>query len=243
MPNQQQKDTVHAAKKNVQTGTQLHLPIAEIHDDLLVLKNGGIRAILRTSSINFNLKSEQEQKAILYAYQGFLNTLSFPIQIVVRSKKLDIDLYIEKLKSLGEKQQNQLLQQQTIEYTDYIQKLVEYADIMEKDFLVVIPFDPYRAQKVNAFQKMFQRLKGKDTYSDISRRKKEFAELKKGISQRINTARSGLENCGLKVDQLKTKDLIELFYETYNPITSRQEKSDIVEKTTLETEAPKEKKG
>ncbi len=214
--------------------TQAHLPIAEIHDDTLILKNGGIRAVIRTSSTNFNLKSEQEQQAILYSYQGFLNTLTFPIQVVVRSKKLDIDLYLEKLKDIGEKQENALLQKQTFEYIDYIQKLVEYADIMEKDFLVIIPFEPYRAKKIGAIGKLIQALKGKDTLGDALQRKKEFTELKKGLSQRVSTVRAGLEGCGLKVEQLKTKELIELFYNIYNPVTGRQEKMTKVEETNIE---------
>lgn len=227
-------NSVRQAKKfHNLAGTQAHLPIGEIHDDLIVLKNGGLRSVLRTSSINFNLKSEQEQKAILYSYQGFLNTLSFPIQIIVRSKKLDIDVYLEKLKSTGEKQENSLLQKQTFEYIDYIQKLVEYADIMEKDFLVVVPFDPYRAQKISAIGKLLQSLKGKDSVSDLLQRKNEFNELRKNLNQRVNTVKSGLENCGLKIKQLKTKELIELYYETYNPTTSRQEKITDLDKTDI----------
>jgi len=238
-----QKDSVKIGKTSLSafSSTQAHLPISEIHDDVLVLKNGGIRAVLNATSINFNLKSEDEQKSILYSYQGFLNTIDFPIQIVVRSKKLDIDLYLENLKKIGEKQENQLLQHQTFEYIDYVQKLVEYADIMEKDFYVIIPFDPFRSKKMNPIEKLLQTIKGKDTFSDIQRRKNEFAELKKGLSTRVNVARGGLENCGLKIDQLNTKQLIELFYNTYNPTTSRQEKLDNIEKTTVETELIQEK--
>jgi len=145
----EQKDTVKNKKSSPQISTQMYMRIAEIHDDVVVLKNGGIRAILKATSINFNLKSEQEQNALIAGYQAFLNTLDFPVQIVIRSKKMDIDLYIEKLRKLAETQTNPLLKQQTFEYADFIQKLVEYADIMSKEFYVVVPYNPFRAEKMN----------------------------------------------------------------------------------------------
>lgn len=117
-----------------------------------------MRAILQVSSINFNLKSEQEQNAIIYAYQGFLNTIDFPIQILVRSRKLDIDQYLDNLNEKREKQTNMLLQRQTFEYMEYIKKLVEYADIMEKNFYVIIPIDPFRTQNMTMFQKFWEYL-------------------------------------------------------------------------------------
>lgn len=220
-------------KKNPALSTQMYLRIAEIHDDTVILKNGGLRAILRVSSINFNLKSEQEQNAIVYSYQGFLNTLEFPIQITIRSKKLDIDEYLEKLRKIGEKQTNSLLQNQTFEYVEYIAKLVEYADIMEKDFLVIVPIDPPRAVKPNILQKFFQNMNAKDTYDSIKRRHEEFDGLKRGLNQRVSAVRIGLENCSLKVEQLTTKQLIELFYNIYNPTVARIEKAKELDKTDI----------
>ncbi len=235
---QLQQDSVRVAqgKKNIGLGTQVHLKIAEIRDDTLVLKNGGIRVVLKVSSINFNLKSEEEQNAIIYSYQGFLNTLEFPVQIVARSKKLDIDEYLDKLKKIAEKQVNPLLQRQTFEYVEYIAKLVEYADIMEKEFFVVVPYDPLRAQKPNIIQKFFQNLSPKDGYEAIRRRHEEFDQLKKSLNQRVNAVRVGLENTGLKVDQLSTKQLIELFYTIYNPTVSRYEKAKNSESANLTTD-------
>ncbi len=227
------------AKKNPAASTQTYLKISEIRDNTLVLKNGGLRAILRVSSINFNLKSEEEQNAIIYSYQGFLNTLEFPIQIVIRSRKLDIDEYLDKLRKIGEKQTNPLLQNQTYEYVEYIAKLVEYADIMEKDFLVVVAIDPARAQKVNILQKFFQNMNAKDTYEAIRRRREEFEQLKKSLTQRVSSVRIGLENCNLKVDELTTKDLIELFYNIYNPIAARYEKAKNLESINVQTDEEK----
>jgi Fe2+ transport system protein B len=226
-------------KKNPASSTQMYLRISEIRDNTVVLKNGGLRAILRVSSINFNLKSEEEQNAIIYSYQGFLNTLEFPIQVVVRSRKLDIDEYLNKLRKIGEKQTNPLLQNQTYEYTEYISKLVEYADIMEKDFLAVVPLDPYRAQKVSMFQKFFQNLSAKDSYEAIRRRHEEFDQLKRNLTQRVSSVRIGLENCGLKVEELTTKELIELFYKIYNPTVARYEKAKNIEGMNVQTDEEK----
>lgn len=233
-------DFIAPGKNNRNTpmnSTQVYLKIGEIRDNVLVLKNGGLRTVLKTSSINFNLKSEQEQNAIIYSYQGFLNSLEFPIQIVVRSKKLDIDDYIDQVKKLGEKQENHLLQDQTFEYAAYIKRLVEYADIMEKEFYVIVPYDPGRALGTSAIQAFFQRLAPKDTYGEIKKRHNEFNNLKKGLNQRVNTVKSGLENCSLKVQELETTELIELFYNSYNPVTSRTEKLREMDKMAVEVES------
>jgi hypothetical protein len=227
------------SKKNPSSSTQIYLRISEIRDNTLVLKNGGLRSVLRVSSINFNLKSEEEQNAIIYSYQSFLNTLEFPIQIVIRSKKLDIDEYLDKLKKIGEKQTNPLLQTQTYEYIEYIAKLVEYADIMEKDFLVVVPVDPFRAQKPNIVQKFLQNLNAKDSYDSVKRRHLEFEELRKTLTQRSSSVKIGLENCGLKADELTTKELIELFYNIYNPSVARFEKVKNPGETTIQSDEEK----
>jgi hypothetical protein len=226
-------------RENQVNSTQAHIRIAEIRENVVVLKNGGMRAVLKTSSINFNLKSEEEQNAIVYSYQSFLNSLEFPIQILIRSKKLDIDDYIEGVKKLGEKQQNKLLQEQTVEYAQYIKRLVEYADIMEKEFYVVVPYDPGRIQSGEATKKFFsffQRLAPKDSYQDIKQRRSEFNSSKKGLLQRVNVIQSGLENCGLKVEQMDTTSLIELYYESYNPMTSRSQKLKDLMNTAITTD-------
>ncbi|MBT4917810.1 hypothetical protein HN709_01985 [Candidatus Peregrinibacteria bacterium] len=238
-------DTIAPGKKNrsqEMTSTQAHLRIGEIRDDVVVLKNGGMRAVIKTSSINFNLKSEEEQQAIIYSYQAFLNSLEFPVQILVRSKKLNIDDYIDQVKKLGEKQENSLLQEQTYEYADYIKRLVEYADIMEKSFYVVIPYDPSRAVKSGlGIQDFFQRLSPKDTVTEAKKRYGEFDQVKKTLSQRINTVSAGLQNCGLQTEALATQELIELFYESYNPKIYRTAKLQDVADITIKTDEKEEK--
>lgn len=231
------KNSMRAAQKNPKAATQLHLRIAEIRDNSIVLKNGGLRAILRVSSMNFNLKSEAEQNAIIYSYQSFLNTLEFPIQIVVRSRKLDLDNYIDKLKGLAEKQTNALLQRQTYEYVDYIQRLIEYADIMEKEFYVVVPSDPPRAVKPSFIEKFWARMHPADTIASIVRRHREFEQLKKNLMQRVTIVSTGLENCGLKVSQFTTAEIIALFYQIHNPLTARNEKVEDMSKFNIQTDA------
>ncbi|HBB03031.1 MAG: Type IV secretory pathway VirB4 protein [Candidatus Peregrinibacteria bacterium GW2011_GWF2_38_29] len=228
------EDSVKKRKQGPQMSTQMYMRVSEIHDDTVVLKNGGLRTILKCTALNFNLKSEQEQNALISGYQAFLNTLDFPVQIVVRSKKMDIDQYIEKLKKLSEGQQNPLLRQQTFEYADFIQKLVEYADIMAKEFYVVVPFNPFRAEKANFFDKFLARLRPADSTAEIKKRHSEFEQLKKDLTQRVNVVKSGLENCGVKNDQLSTQELIELFYNTYNPQASRNQKVKDVGQLNLE---------
>jgi len=222
--NTQNDKTVRQKKGSPAASTQLYLDIAEIKDGAVILKNGGIRAILQTNSVNFNLKSEEEQNSIIYGYQGFLNSIDFPIQIVVKSRKLDIDKYIDNVKEIAGKHKNPLLKQQTYDYCEYIQKLIEYADIMEKSFYVIVPQDPYRAQDPNVVAKFMQNISAADSIDNIKRRHKEFEDLNKRLGERVNTVKTGLENCNLKVAQLTTPQLIELFYQTYNPDTSRNEK-------------------
>ena len=231
-------DFIAPGKKNrtagAQKSTQTHLRFGEIRDNTLVLRNGGVRAVLKTTSINFNLKSEQEQDSIIHGYQGFLNSLEFPIQILIKSKKLDIDDYIDQVEKLGEKQENKLLQEQTFEYAQYIRKLIEYADIMEKEFYVVVPHDPPRSAGLNVFQSFFQRMAPKDTYSDVKMRHKEFSRLVKDLTQKVNIVKAGLENCGLKVQQLETQELIELFYNSYNPTIYRTSKIKDLEEMAID---------
>lgn len=220
----QQDSTVRQRKNNPLASTQTFLSVSEIKDGFLILKNGGIRAVLQTSTINFSLKSEDEQNAIIYAYQGFLNLLDFPIQILIRSQKLDVDNYLEYLGVISEKHQNPLLKKQTVEYTQYVKRLVEYSDIMEKNFYVIVPMDPFRTQSRGMFQRFFEALHPKDDVSKIRQRYREFEGLKKGISPRVSTVSSGLSQCGLRTEQLNTHQLVNLLYMAYNPKVARNEK-------------------
>ena len=227
-------DTVRQRKATAATSTQRYLPIAEIKNNSIVLKNGGVRAVLQTSSVNFNLKSEQEQNSLIYAYQSFLNTLEFPVQILIRSKKLDIDNYIENLKEIAENQTQPLLQKQTEEYTEYISKLIEYADIMEKKFYVVIPADIDAGPKLGFIEKFWEHMHPQDTLSKLLARQRDFQTRRKVLTQRVNIVKQGLESCNLRVAELNTQELISLMYKVYNPITSRDQKIDELDKTQIQ---------
>jgi len=130
------------------SSTQRHLPFTQIRENIIILKDDSVRCVMRCSTINFLLKSTEEQDSIIMSFQRFLNTLDFPVQIMVRSTKLDIEGYLGKLKDKAVNQKNELLQNQTYEYIEYLKKLVEIAQIMKKDFYIVVPFDKQEDQSV-----------------------------------------------------------------------------------------------
>lgn len=217
------------ANKKKAGSTQLYLDIAEIKEEVVVLKNGALRAVLMVSSINFALKSEDEQKAIIYAFQGFLNSLDFPIQIVIHSRKLDIDPYLEKLEKKGHEQTNELLRIQTEEYRDYIQKLIDIANVMTKNFFIVVPF-ALGKKKERPWDKLIAAIK----QSEIIRyRRKEFEKHKTELLKRVDHVISGLGGVGIRCARLNTQELIDLFYHIYNPETSRREDLPDMEELAL----------
>jgi len=226
--------SVRKGQKASQLSTQRYLQFAEVHDDVLVLKNGGLRAVLEVNSINFNLKSEDEQEAIIRGYQGFLNALNFPTQILVRSRKLDIDQYLDSLRKREKKIENELLRTQMGEYIEYVQKLVEYADIMEKRFFVVVPLDPARAAKKGAFGSFLEYIQPDDTVMKVLQRKREFKNLKKELDSRIGTVTTALGNCGLTIKRMTTEEVIKLFYQAYNPDMSRTQKFNSMDDLMVE---------
>lgn len=221
MSDESVKNGIH----NMNLSTQKYLPFWEIRDWFMVLKDWSLRAVLKVSSINFNLKSENEQKSLIAWYQWFLNTLTFPIQIVIRSKKLNIDDYIEWIEKIAENKPNWLIKTQILEYTDYIKKLIEYANIMEKQFYVIVPWEWISSEKtwlLDFIKSIFK--SWEDTESEIRIRSQEFEKSKIAIKTRIDSVSVWLTNIWLSVNQLDTVELIELFYEIYNPDISRSEK-------------------
>jgi hypothetical protein len=201
------------SKKTVGTPTQQFLKLSEIRDDLIVMKDGTLRAVLAVSSTNFDLKSEEEQNALIYSYQRFLNSLEFHIQILVQSRKMDVTEYISKLNSLAEKQTNELLRMQTQEYIEFIERLVESANVMNKEFYVIIPYDI----SVNpASTGLFARLFGLGQSKQIADREANIANGRKQLDERVNTIAASLSSCGLRAVRLGTDQLIELIYNSYN---------------------------
>ena len=217
------KSTIRKRQKNQKAATQRFVPISEIRNDTVLLKKGGLRAILEVQALNFNLKSETEQQGIIAGYESFINTLSFPIQIVVRSTKVNIDPYIEQIREKAIDQQNELLRKQTESYADFVEKIVEVADIMQKRFLVVVPLDD-AAEKKSALSQFFGWLGIDDSASKISFRRKTFAKKAVKLKERVNMVETGLRNIGLTTRRLRTMELIELYYKVYNPSTSQEQK-------------------
>lgn len=207
------------------------MDVWEIKDDVVILRNGTIRTVLLVSSMNFALKSDEEQAAVIQAYTQFLNTLDFPLQIVIQSRKLNIDPYLENLKVIEKTQSNELLKMQTQEYITYVRELVELADIMSKHFYVVVPYQP----GANKRQGFFKRLTGVLSPTNVIHiKQKRFEEYRDELLKRVDFVADGLSGLGLKAVPLDTQGLIELFYTTYNPQTSGQEKVGGADQVTIE---------
>jgi len=215
--------TMRSRKRNVKATTQRYLPISEIRNDTVILKNNGLRAVLELEPINFNLKSEDEQQGIIVRYQNFLNTLSFPIQIVVTSKKVNIDPYIDKVRARSKTQKNELLKKQSLEYAAFIEKLVDVADIMQKKFYIVVPQDDQPPKK-NTFTSFSGWMKTDDSATKISGRNQRFHQRCILLRDRVNLIQSSLHNVGIASKRMTTQELIELYYQMYNPSSSQEQK-------------------
>ncbi|MBU0647773.1 hypothetical protein KJ855_01180, partial [Patescibacteria group bacterium] len=200
------KPKLKKSKSNPKSATQKHLPFHEIRDGLIIMKDGSLRSVLYTSAINFDLKSNQEQNAIIYQYQNFLNSLPFPIQIIIQSKKLDLSEYIAKLKDLETKQVNDLLRLQMSEYISFIQRLMKVTNIMEKKFYVVITYYPPDVATRTIWQKIFP------PKEDFIVKETDFSKAKEKISERINLVSNGLASMGLRAVSLTTQEVAELMY-------------------------------
>ncbi|MBI3336348.1 hypothetical protein HYZ98_02155 [Candidatus Peregrinibacteria bacterium] len=212
------------AQKHRQADVQQFLPISEIRNDTVFLKNGGMRAVLEIEAINFNLKSETEQQAIIAGYGAFANTLSFPVQIVIRSYKTNIDPYLNYLESVGQNQPNPLLKAQTLSYAQFLRQILETADIMQKRFYIIIPFDEEERKKTMV-EKMFSFMgNSTDSVGKASYRHTEFNKHNAKLKERVELVRTGLENIGLRTHQLDTRQLVEVYYQIYNPLTSISQK-------------------
>lgn len=198
------------AQKINAASIQKHLEIKEIKDDVIILKNKGVRAILMATSVNFALKSTDEQDAVIYQYQNFLNSLDFPLQIMVASRKFDIDPYIQTLKEKQARQENELLRIQTTEYIDFVKGLTQMTNIMTESFYVVIPYSPTLVRKAGFLSQIFK--KKEPTTQDET-----FQTLKNNLWQRVEFVSTGLRGMSIKTVPLNTEELVELFYKLYNP--------------------------
>jgi hypothetical protein len=196
--------------------SQDFVPIEQVRDGILVLKDGSVRAVLMASSINIVLKSADEQAAILGQFQNFLNGLDFSIQIFIQSRELDIRPYIALLESRYGEQQSDLMKIQVREYIDFIKGFVEGTSIMTKGFYLVVPYSPPAMDsgegKMGGLKSLFGG--GKDPAAQLSAQL--FEEYRSQMEQRISVVVQGLARCGVRAAQLGTEEVIELFYRLFN---------------------------
>lgn len=211
--------------------TQNSLQVAEVRDGIVIMNDGSFRSVVMVKSINFDLMSPQEQEAVEYSYQGFLNSLYFPVQIFIRSQKVDLRPYIEKLDKIRTEHDNMLLALLMEDYIGYIDVLSQQTNIMDKHFYVVIPFFPVvDVQKGIEQSKSFLTglsgiFKPKDQHVVVNEADLENAKTE--LRNRVQAVLGGLLQCGIQGIPLDTQELIELYYDTYNPDTAtRQQLKD-----------------
>jgi len=212
-----------AKKEHPDSSTQRYLPFSWIKENIILMKDGSARIVLKTSTINFLLKNTEEQDSIIISFQRFLNSLDFPIQILVRSNKLDIDTYLSNLGDKALKQKNSLLQNQTYEYIEYLKKLIEVAQIMKKDFYIVIPFDENENKSVKDtsfiwnFTNFWKSINPASDLLEIKAQLRNFSKLKKWLTSRVNSIKTWLENMWIKWTTLNKQELIKYLMEYHNP--------------------------
>ncbi|MFZ4632159.1 MAG: hypothetical protein ACOYL8_03065 [Patescibacteria group bacterium] len=220
-----------ANKGNSFLSTQQYLDIAEIKENTVVMKDGTLRAVMLVSSINFALKSEDEQNAVIDSYIRFLNNLAFTLQISIQSRELDIDNYIQYLKEKEKEQTNKLLKMQTADYIEYIKELTSLGKIMNKRFYIVVPYDPLTDRHKSFFSSISEALKPATV---IKLKEKTFLQYQEMLSRRIESVSGGLESMGVAVARLDTQSLIELYYKSYNPETSKNQNLVDLDKLRVE---------
>lgn len=192
--------------------TQEFVPIKEIRQGIVILKDDSLRAVVMTSSLNFALKSADEQQSIIMQFQNFVNSLDFSVQIFIQSRKLDIRPYIALLEGRLKEQVGDLLKIQTREYIEFIKNFTENSNIMTKTFFVVVPYTPavIKTGVPNVFSK-------KTPTQNAEQRLVDFEEHRSQLEQRVGVVTQGLVRCGIRTVELGTEEIVELFYKIFNP--------------------------
>lgn len=217
-----------------QNTTQNSLLISEIREGMVIMSDGSFRAVVACKSINFDLMSSREREGVEFSYQNFLNALYFPIQIFIRSQRVDIGPYIDRLANIRKSQDNMLLNVLMDDYINFIDVLSQEANIMDKSFFIVVPFYPTGdlgnviEQSKGIFGKLFQKPQTVATKID----KVQYEKAKDEIKNRVDSVTSGLFQIGVKSVQLNTKELGELYYNMYNPDTAVREPLGDFERVT-----------
>lgn len=199
---------------NQAKATQEFVPIKEIREGIAIMKDGSMRAVLLASSINFALKSAEEQQSVLFQFQNFLNSLNFSIQIYSQSRRLDIRPYISLLEERLKDQVGDLMKMQTREYIEFIQSFTQSTNIMTKSFFIVVPYSQISLPSAkNISNLLIKKQKGDKKLEEDS----DFEEKRSQLQQRVEVVEQGLVRCGVRVAMLGTEELIELFYKIFNP--------------------------
>lgn len=209
-----QEGILAQSKTKLAASTQENLEIAGVEDGIIILKDGSYRIVFEVTAVNFGLKSEREQNSIIFQFQGFLNSLHFPIEILVQSRKLDLTPYLTKLHKRANEQTIELLKAQTLDYIDFISELINMANIMKKRFYVVIGWENIELQNLSLVDRLLNR---GNSVSLLKISEKDFKTHSNDLRERANVLASGLGSIGLHCKQLTTGELIELFYNFYNP--------------------------
>lgn len=186
--------------------SQEFVPIKEVRDGVIILKDGSMRGIVMTSSLNLALKSKDEQEAIIFQFQNFLNTIDFSIQICIQSRRLDIRPYVALLEDRQKEQINDLMKIQVREYIQFIKTFTESTNIMTKNFFIVIPYTPPKITLNTSFKK-----------STTEEKTREFEENRSQLEQRIAIVEQGIARSGVRTVRLGTEEVIEIFYKLFNP--------------------------
>lgn len=222
IPDNQQPATVPT--KSNPNSTQNTLLISEIRDGIVIMNDGSFRSVVMLKSINFDLMSPQEREGVEYGYQGFLNSLFFPIQIFVRSQKVDLGPYIQKLDKIRSEHDNMLLALLMEDYITYMATLAEQTNIMDKKFYLVIPFFPVAdAQKVVQAGKGFMEGVFGKKEQKVVINEADLEAAKTELRNRTQAVLAGLMQCGVQGLPLDTNELIELYYDAYNPDTATRQ--------------------
>ncbi len=221
------------AKQKPGPSTQRFLDIAEIREDAVVMKDGTLRGALLVSSINFALKSEDEQQATIQGYMQFLNGLDHHIQVCIQSRRMNVDNYLMKLQAQEDTITNELLKNQIRDYMSFVKELVDLGEIMQKRFFVVVPYDPLSDN--SGGKSFFKKLSSAFSPASLVKLSaKQFKDRRDSLMQRLGNVAGGLEGMGLQVVPLDTQGLIELYYNSYNPDVAEEQKLVGIEKLQIE---------
>ncbi len=200
------------------SSTEQFVEIADIRDNVVILKNGSLRAIIEVAAINFELRSEEEQIAILQNFQRFINSVDFPIQIASISRKLNIDDYLKVIAQSVEATDNELIKIQGLEYSNFIKELSELANIMQKKFFVIVPFYPTNitAPSAKGLLEGVREILGPSKTTAVRLDEEKFQTAQNQLLQKVELIYGGLVGLGIKSQLLQKEELMSLFYGIYN---------------------------